>query len=105
MADFRYTYSKLSDSVGILVTHQGMLRERILFAFAPLITISPQDFPDELGQKFDDLMKRVNGVKAEGDEGDIAATVREMSDGDIASLALEIRDLEYQMRDVLSDQD
>ena len=55
MADFGYTYAKLSDSVGILVTHQGTLRERIVFAFAPFITISPQDFPDELGKIYDDL--------------------------------------------------
>ena len=99
MADFKYTYAKFSDSVGILVTHQGTLRERIVYAFAPFLTISPQDFPDELGQRFDDLMKWATTVKDEGDEGDIAATVREMPDDEVASLAREIRDLEYLMRD------
>ncbi len=102
MADFKYTYAKLSDSVGILATHQGTLRERIVFAFVPLITISPQDFPDELGQKFDDLMKRAGVVKAEGDESDMRATLQEMSEDNVASLAREIRDLECLMRDVLT---
>ena len=105
VADFRYTYSKLSDSVGILVTHQGTLRERIIFAFAPFITISRQDFPDELGQKFDDLMQRATRYSAEATEGDIAATVREMSDDDVASLVREIHELEYLMRDVVRDLD
>ncbi len=101
MADFRYTYAKLSESVGILVTHQGPLRERIVHAFTPFITITPQSFPDELGKKYDDLMQRANAVKAEGDEGNFAATVREMSDDEVASLAREIRNLEHQMRDVV----
>ena len=57
MDGFRYTYSKLSESLGILATHQGTLRERIVYAFAPFITIAPQSFPDELGQRFDDLMR------------------------------------------------
>ena len=105
MADFGYTYAKLSDSVGILVTHQGSLRERIVFAFAPFITITPQSFPDELGKKYDDLVQRANAVQAEGDEGNIAATVREMSDDEVASLAREIRDLEHLMRDVIDAQD
>ena len=105
MADFGYTYAKLSDSIRILVTHPGTLRERIIHAFGPFITISPQSFPDELGQKFDDLIKRATGVKAEGDEGDIAATVLEMSDDDVASLAREIHELEYYMRDFVRDLD
>jgi len=105
MADFRYTYAKLSDSIRILVTHPGILRERIIHALGPFITISPQSFPDELVQKFEDLIKRANAVKAEGDEGNIAATVREMSDDDVASLAREIHELEYYMRDVVAAQD
>ena len=100
MADTGYLYEKLSEAVRALATGLGPLRERMLDALGALITIGPSAFPEEFRRDFTDLIDRATAVKAEGAEGDFAATLARMSDDDVVGLANTIMRLEIQVRDL-----
>ena len=100
MADIGYLYEKLGQAVQVLATGLGRLRERMVDALAAFITIGRSDFPEELRRDFTDLIERARAVKAEGAEGDYAATLSRMSDEDVVGLANTIMRLEMQAHDI-----
>lgn len=59
-----FTYAKLTEAVGIFVTHEGDARQRLLAAELPLSLVSSESLPEPFAQQWSDLwsMLRAKGT-------------------------------------------
>lgn len=65
-----------------------------------LIRASPEDLPDGLRQRFERVQERLTAVKATADEGDVVASLNEMSEDEAAEIATEIVELYHAVRNL-----
>jgi hypothetical protein len=88
---FAYANEKLYTAALILATGQGGIHERLESAFAEqLIRLLPEDIPKDIREDFDEVNSALTRVKAKGTEGDIAASIKELSEEEAARLAEKI---------------
>ncbi|NSZ19321.1 hypothetical protein [Agrobacterium vitis] len=87
-----YFREKLGNGVGCLVG-VGDIRSRLQNAFFSMTTVSSGGFSNpDLGAAWDEIFATVTKQPALGDEGTIVATLRTMSEDELAQVA---RDLLY----------
>ena len=91
-----YYLSTLSAAVGCLVG-LGDIRTRVEYAFASMTTIKSAEFSnEEIGDRYQELYDRCTSHAAEIDgEGTLRATLRHMSDEEVADVADKIFELHH----------
>jgi|SRR5271154_3723048 len=86
---------RLHTAIGLLITGEGLLRERLKAAANVLVPLRPEDFsnPENAGafQRIFDAL--TDFVAPPGGDGDIAHTVKRLSDKEVRRIAMEILDL------------
>ncbi len=89
-----YYLSKLSAAVGCLVG-LGDIRTRVEYAFASMTTIKSEEFSnEEMGDRYQELFDRCTSHPAENEgEGTLKATLRHMTDEEVADVADKIFEL------------
>jgi hypothetical protein len=90
-----YALGKLAEAVDELVTGTDLIRARLYEAFRYLVPIHPDEIPDgELRRIFvDEVMKALTSEQAQGNEGQLEATLRITSDEDVGVIARRILEL------------
>lgn len=89
--------SKFDEAVIALATSPKSLKQRLLLANCSVLSlIKPEDLPDDLRVRLDELMARLtSNHDLQANEGSVAATLRTMSDSeaeDIARLLISLAD-------------
>jgi hypothetical protein len=93
-----YAYEKLMLAVHALATGVSPLQERLVDAALLLIRLQPHDFPDkDLRRIFEGVIDDLSFDQAQGDEGQIAATMKNTSDEDARAIAGRIFSLFVEM--------
>jgi hypothetical protein len=92
-----YASEKLTEAVHALATGVGPLQARLGDAALFLIRLRPDDFPEDLRRMFEGVIDDLTFDQAQGDEGQIAATMKNTSDEDARVLAGRIFSLFVEM--------
>jgi len=92
-----YASEKLTEAVHALATGVGPLQARLFDAALFLIRLRPDDFPEDLRRMFEGVIDDLTFDQAQGDEGQIAATMKNTSDEDARVLAGRIFSLFVEM--------
>jgi hypothetical protein len=92
-----YASEKLTEAVHALATGVGPLQARLGDAALFLIRLRPDDFPEDLRRMFAGVIDDLTFDQAQGDEGQIAATMKNTSDEDARVLAGRIFSLFVEM--------
>ena len=80
-----YTWEKFHAAIETL-TGPGTIKERLGDAFLySLLMLKPEDLPEHLQSDFQQLCDDLSRVQASGDEGNIKATVKVMSDDEAST--------------------
>jgi hypothetical protein len=100
MSAERYAYEKFMVAVDGMATSTKDLQSRLGDAFVgSLIRLQPEDFGDhEDKEAFESIVRELTKIKAEGSEGNVAATVRRMSDEEAVAVARKIVNLQHSLR-------
>jgi hypothetical protein len=85
-------------AVHTLVTGNGRIQERLQSAALCIHALRPRDFPESLCNEFEDLRRELTREKPIGDEGALAATIRNLSDQHAANFAERILSLYTHLR-------
>ena len=93
MADPPYALGKLAEAVHKLVTGAGRVQERLGEAAICLLSVRPDEIPEDLRRVLVGLKDDLGFEPAQGDEERIAATMRITSDEDARAVASRIFDL------------
>lgn len=91
--NFRYSHAwqRFHKAVDTLATADLSLAQRLSSAWVHnLVTLRPQELPDDLRDRFVVLGKKLSRVAGEGGEGAIDATVRTMTPDELRAAATEI---------------
>jgi hypothetical protein len=76
-----YTWEKLYAAVHTLATGTDDLKNRLADAYiSALVRLEPSDFPPNSRAEFADFRAAMVRVEPQGDEGRVAATVKDMPD-------------------------
>ncbi|THK35640.1 hypothetical protein EHS39_23720 [Ensifer sp. MPMI2T] len=94
MSADRYIREKLSTALDSLITNRD-IRTRVEGAFLSLIAVNDDDLSDpENRERYRKLMERVTAREAEHEgEGRIRATLRNMTEEEVAGVASEIKEI------------
>ena len=92
-----YAYEKLLEAVNALATSNGRLQDRLSDAASFLIRLQPADFPDDLRRIFEGVIDDLTFGQAQGEEGQIVATMKGTSDDDAKAIATRIFSLFVEM--------
>jgi hypothetical protein len=92
-----YAHEKLMMAVRALATGVGPLQGRLADAALLLIRLQPDDFPKDLRRIFEGVLDDLSFADAQGDEGQIAATMKITSDEDARAIAGRIFNLFVEM--------
>lgn len=91
MANLRYAWEKLYVAVLNMATGEDSVQSRLFDAFLSFHTLKTEDFPEDLQERFNEIMNKLTEVKTPvGDEGIVKATLNKMSNMDARDLAEKI---------------
>jgi hypothetical protein len=86
-----YAWEKLHVGVLILASGNDSVQERLGRAYAnSIMRLTPEDLPEAIREKFEQLEEEMTSVAPSGDEGRIAATTQAMSEEAASALAEQI---------------
>lgn len=91
--DTHNTYERLRLAVESLATGSDNIQNRLYYAFLSIYVFREADFPVKLRADFREIYEDMTKVEAVGDEGNIKATCRGMSDEDAEMIAQKIFNL------------
>ena len=86
------TWQRLYQAVSALASAYN-INKRIEYAFSALCPLKTDEFPQELQEKFEELKRELTKVEGSGDEGNVAATIKCMSDEELEMIAKKIVDM------------
>jgi hypothetical protein len=93
-----YPREQVWNAVSALVTGSGRIQERLYSAMLCMVGVQPCDFPEDSRNEFEDLQRELTREKAVGDEGNLTATIRKLSDEDAGKFAERIWKLYTDLR-------
>jgi hypothetical protein len=86
-----YPYEKFYNAINSMATSPKSLQNRIFSAYIfNIIHVKVEDIPESAKAQFINIQDRLSSVKATSPEGDVAASVKDMSDEDAISIANDI---------------
>jgi hypothetical protein len=89
-----YGREKLRDAARIISSGKGPIRECLLAAWMQsLHVLVPDNFPEPDRQLFAEIRFRVTDRSATGEEGDVPATIRAMTEEEAGKVASEVLEL------------
>lgn len=97
-----YALEKFGQAVHELVMHPGRVQERLEAAFMRFHPVWADDLPEgELRRRFAGIRDNLTFDEATGNEGRLAATLRNLSDEDASAIAARIWRLYYELQEWL----
>ncbi len=85
-----YSAEKISDGFGVLITHPGLVRERLLAAWSGGLYGVGAGLPPELLERWKRVVEECTRIQPTGDEGHYAATINQMQETDAIRIVNEI---------------
>ena len=91
--DLSYTWEKLYLAVNAMAASNRSIQDRLASAYLHFDVLRSGDFPEDLQERFKNIVATLTAVQAEGNGGKVKATVRRMSDETACQLANQIVEL------------
>jgi uncharacterized protein YktB (UPF0637 family) len=93
-----YPYEKFSGAIHSMLVNPASIQKRIADAYLfHLIHLKPDEIPQNIRDEFKKLHERISMVEPKGDEGSVAATVKQMTDAEAIEIAESIYNMAYEV--------
>jgi hypothetical protein len=94
-----YPNEQFTDAVDSMATSPKSLQDRVADAYVhSLSQVKTEDVPEEIQAQFEELKRKLTRVEAVGDEGAIAASIRQLSTDEAITIAKGILHMAYVVR-------
>ena len=104
MADLIYANGKLWAAVGILATHPGPIRDRLVKACHEGLAFVPEPvLPDYLEPIYQRVWKSVTSSTGSEEEGQFKPSVAKLSEDQAVAVAQDIVELAHRVREAVDD--
>ena len=90
-----YAWEKLSESVSSMAISRESLHDRLLSTLQTCTAVTKDDFPPELGQRWQKLQDDLSKIPSVGSEGAYEATLNQMPESEVKSALKEIVSIFY----------
>jgi len=100
MQEYDYCIEKLMNAIETLATHSGNVKERLWYVYLDIHMLQPQDFPKDLQNRWDGIIKSltkygpwVNEFSGEVYQSSVENTLRRIRKSTASKIAKEIYEI------------